>query len=233
MRGCLFVVLLAALFVLVGVWFGGPPLASAVVTSGLHASGLQADYLDVDVHSDPPLELAAGHADEVGIRGTHLEWNGLRAGSIDLTLNDVDLVSRTAGAAEGRLELVDLPNVDPPGSTGTVVIDGPADSAATTITIDGETIEAMALAAFETKLGVRPDRATLTEPNLVHVQAGAVELSGALVVGPDGSIGVATPLGVVPVIKPDPSGPVRLTGVGVQDGSLVLTGTLDVESLLQ
>ena len=46
---------------------------------------------------------------------------------------------------------VELPNVAPPGSTATIDIAGPGDAAAVTITIDGATVEAMAIEAFDTE----------------------------------------------------------------------------------
>jgi len=101
MRGCLSVLVIAALFVVVGAWFGGPPLASALVTTGLASSGLHAGHLDVKVQSDPPLGLALGRADRVVVSGTDVEWNGLTADTLDLTLNGVDFLGRRADQANG------------------------------------------------------------------------------------------------------------------------------------
>ena len=127
---------------------------------------------------------------------------------------------------------VELPNVDPPGSLATVEIAGPADDAIVTVTIDAETVEAMALAAFEAKLGVRPDSATLEEPNTIRVRAGAIQLAGTLEVAADGSIVVETPLGTVTVVDGDPPQPFQLTDVAVENGNLVLTGSIDVNDLM-
>jgi hypothetical protein len=231
-RGCLFVLILAAIFVVVGAWFGGPPIAGALVTTGLGASGLKADNLDVTVRSDPPLELALGKADRVDVEGSQVDWNGLQAKRLDLTLHDVDFLGRTAGETTGRLTGVELPGVDPPGSLATIDIEGPGDAAVATITIDGPTVEAMAMAAFEEKLGVKPKSASLSEPNVIRVVAGPVQVAGALTIGPNGSLDVSTPVGTVTVIDADPSQPVRLASVAVENGSLVLTGTFNVAGLL-
>ena len=232
MRGCLSVLIIAALFLGGVAWFGGPPIASAVVSAGLTASGLEARRMDVEVEADPPIAVAIGRADRITIRADDVEWNGLRARALDLTLDDVDLVGRTAGAADGRMTGVQLPNVDPPGSLATVEIAGPADDATVRVTIDAETVEAMALAAFEAKLGVRPDTATLEEPNTIRVRSGAIQLAGVLEVAADGSVVVAVPLGTVTVVDGDPSQPFQLTDVAVENGTLVLTGSIDVNDLM-
>jgi hypothetical protein len=233
MRGCLSVLVLAALFVGVAAWFGGPTIAGALVSSGLAASGLDARRTDVRVEADPPITVATGRADRVVVEADDVDWNGLEARSLDLTLEDVDLLGRRAATLEGRMIGVELPNVEPAGSLATVQIEGPADGAATTVTIDGETFEAMAIAAFEARLGVEPDSATLEEPDVIRVRAGPVELAGSMEVAPDGSIQVDTPLGTVTVVGPNDSLPLTLTDVAVDNGALVLTGTLDLNDLLR
>jgi hypothetical protein len=231
-RGCLSVLILAALFVVVGAWFGGPPIAEALVTTGLTSSGLHSDDLRVHVQADPPLELATGRADQVVVDGHNVTWKGLTADTLHLTLDDVDFVGRSAGDTNGRLTGVELPNVDPPGSKATVDIAGPGKSAVVTVRIDNATVQRMAIEAFEEKLGVRPTSATLSEPNVIRFQAGPVTASGALTIGADGSLGVSTPLGTVTVLERSPSQPIQLTSVAVEGDNLVLTGTLDVKDLL-
>jgi hypothetical protein len=159
-------------------------------------------------------------------------WNGLQADTLDLVLRDVDFLGRTAGDASGRLTGVELPNVQPPGAKAIVEIDGPGDAATVTVRIDDATVEAMAMASFEQKLGVRPTSAKLSEPNVISVQAGPVEAVGALTIGPDGSLGVTTVLGTVTVLEPNPAQPFELASATVENGELVLTGSLDVGELL-
>ena len=233
MRGCLFVLILAAAFVAGLAWFGGPPIASALVGTSLTAAGLDATDLDVRVEADPPVLVAIGKADRVTVEGTDVDWDGLEARSLDLTLSDVNLLGPTARTVEGRLVGVELRGIDPPGSLATVSFEGPFDSAATTITIDGETVEAMAIAAFENELGVRPSSATLSEPNVIRVQAGPAEIAGALTIGPGGSVDVTTPLGTTTIVAPDPTLPIQLASVAVEGGDLILTGTLDLGELLR
>ena len=113
MRGCLGVLIIAAIFVVAGAWFGGPPVAGALVTTGLTTAGLQSDDLDVDVDADPPLKLALGQADSVTIDATDVEWDGLHADTLELVLLDVDFLARTAAQVSGRLTGVELPDVEP------------------------------------------------------------------------------------------------------------------------
>jgi hypothetical protein len=89
----------------------------------------------------------------------------------------------------------------------------------------------MVIEAFDESLGVRPSSVSLSEPNVLRVAAGPVSASSAMTVGPDGSLGVATPLGTVTVLDADPSRPFLLTNVAVEGGSLVLTATFDVADL--
>ena len=70
MRGCLFVVIIAIMFLTGAIWFGGPPLASAVVTSSLASSGFSSQTLDVEVTAEPPLTLAIGRANTIAIDAT-------------------------------------------------------------------------------------------------------------------------------------------------------------------
>jgi hypothetical protein len=231
-RGCLFVLIVAALFVVVGAWFAAPPIAGVVVTTALSGAGVHAEHLDVDVQADPPLELALGRADQIVVHGTGVEWNGTQAQTLDLTLQDVDLPARTAAHVEGRMTGVELPNVSPAGSTATIDIAGPGDAATATITIDGRIFEAMASDAFKAKLGIRPSSVTLDEPNVLRVVAGPFTASSAISVAPDGSLQVSTPLGTVTVLDPDPSRPFHLTDVAVEGGSLVLTGTFNVAAVM-
>jgi hypothetical protein len=227
------VLVLAVIAAFVGVWLGGPPIAAAFIRTGLGAAGLHSPDLQVDVRSDPPLELALGHADRVLVDATDVAWNGHHADSLHLTLDDVDLLGRTAARTTGHIGGVELPGVDPPGSTATIDIAGRGPAADVTLTIDRATAEAIAAAAFEQKTGTRPSSTTLVAPNVIRFKAGPFDVSGALTIASDGSLGVSTPRGRVTVLDPDASQPVHLTGVGVTASDLVLTGSVEVASLLR
>jgi hypothetical protein len=231
-RGCFGVLLLAVLVVLVGVWFGAPPVAETLVRTALGPAGVRSDDLDVSIRADPPFELALGRASRVAVDGTDVAWDDYRADVLHLVMDDVDLLGRSAARTTGRLTGVLLPGVKPPGSKATVEIAGRGPSASVTITIDRSTAEAMATAAFEQKAGLHPSRATISAPNAIRFRAGQVDVSGSIAVGPDGSLGVSTPQGRVDFLGPGATDPIRLTGAAVQGDDLVLTGTVDVANLL-
>jgi hypothetical protein len=224
---------LAIILVVAGVWFGGPPVAAGLVRTSLGSAGLRSEDLDVSVQADPPLELALGHADRVVVTGTNVEWDDYHAETLNLALDDVDVLNRSAARTTGALTGVELTGAEPPGSTATVEIAGRGRSASVTVTIDRSTAEAMAAAAFERETGIRPGSTTLSEPNVIRFKAGQVDGSGAITVGPDGSLGVATPRGRVIVLEPGATQPIRLTGVAVKGDDLVLTGTVDIASLIR
>jgi hypothetical protein len=220
-RGCLSILIIAAVFLVAIVWFGGVPLAETVVKASLTSSAFDADELDVIVHADPPLKLALGRADRVEIEATGVRWEVLRAGSMTMRLDGVDLLARTATTADGQFRDVEFPVAGGDPALVGIAIHGPADGARTTIDIDAPTVNRMALAAFETTFGTRPDSAELVVPDKIRVVLGGRELSGTLRVDADGLV-VASGLGTIRLVEPDPSIPIRLK----------LTGTLDVSALL-
>jgi hypothetical protein len=233
MRGCLFVVIIAIMFLTGAIWFGGPPLASAVVTSSLASSGFSSQTLDVEVTAEPPLTLAIGRANTIAIDATGVTWNKLKLASLSLNLRSVDLIARTAKSADGQLGGVRFTGTGGQPVVADVDLSGPADAARATITVDAVTVSAMALAAFDADFGVRPSSATLVAPDIIQVKVGGLTLTGHLSIAKDGSI-VATANGsTTRILAPDPSLPVLLTGLAVTPTELELRGTVDVSSLLR
>ena len=233
MRGCLSVLILAIAFIAAGVWFGGPSLASAVVTSTLKGTGFASDTLDVVVTADPPLTLAVGRAKTVDITATGVRWNGLRLATLALSLGSVDLVARTAATAEGQFGGVQLHGTGGKPILGDVQLSGSADAAQTTITVDAATVSSMALAAFEASYGVKPSSASLVAPDIIRVKVAGLTISGQLAVAADGSIGVVANGTTIRLVDPDPSLPFHLIGLSVTSKALELRGTLDVGALLR
>lgn len=231
MRGCLSVLIIAAAFVVSLVWFGGPPIAEAVVTASLTSSGFKADDLDVAIRADPPLTLALGRADEVRIEGQNVSWNDLQAESLSLKLVDVDLLARTAVSASGFLDRVELLAEGGESTFGSVEFDGPAGAADATILVDAGTVERLAFAAFEREFGSRPERVSLVGPNIVRVQTSVGSVDGSLEIQA-GALAIRSSFGVVRLVEPSPSMPIDFTGVKVKGGGLELTGTIDFLGLL-
>jgi hypothetical protein len=231
-RGCLSVLVLAAVFLGIALWFGGPTVASVAVRTALTGSGLVAETLDVAVEADPPLTLAVGRASRMTIAATGVTWNDLHVATLDMTLEAVDLVARTAATVEGRLAGVQLSGGPEPVPVD-VDVSGAADAARTTITIGRDAFNTMALRAFEATFHVRPSSAILIEPDIVRVTLGGITIDGHLGVAADGSIVTVANGLTITLVPVDPSFPVHLTGLSVVGGDLQLTGTLDVVSLLR
>jgi hypothetical protein len=232
-RGCLSVMVLGGAFLAGLVWFAGPPVASGVVTLALQGSGLAADRLDVQVTADPPLELAVGRADRVAIQATVASWRGVRLASLDLKLDAVDLLARTAASAEGRLERVELDAAGGQTVVADVEIAGAADAAATTVRIGAANVEAVTIDAFEAHFGARPSSARLVAPNTVRVDLGGLTVDSRLSIGSKGSV-VATARGdTIVLFTPNTALPLHLTKLAVTSVGLELRGTLDVGALLR
>lgn len=233
MRGCLSVIVLGGAFLVGLVWFAGPPVASGVVTMALQGSGLAADRLEVQVTADPPLELAAGRADRVAVHATAARWRGVRVASLDLRLDAVDLVGRTATSASGRLEGVELDTAGGQPVLADVEFEGSADAAPTTIRIGAANVETVTIDAFEAHFGVRPSSARLVAPNTVRVVLGGLTIDSRLSIGPNSSVVAAARGESVVLFSPTPSLPLRLTSLAVTSAGLELRGTLDVGALLR
>lgn len=231
MRGFLSVLILAAAFLVGLVWFGGPPIAETVVKASLTGSGFKADDLEVAIRADPPLTLALGRADEVGIEARNVTWNDLKAQSLSLTLGEVDLLARTAVSATGFLDRVELLAEGGESTVGSVSFDGPAGAADATILVDAATVQRLAFAAFEREFGSFPERVTLVGPNIVRVATAAGSIDGSLEIA-GGALAIQSGFGVVRLVEPNPSMPIDFTGVSVTDGGLELTGTIDFLGLL-
>ena len=233
MRGCLSVLIIAAAFLVGLVWFGGVPLAETVVEASLTTAAFEADELDVTVHADPPLVLALGRADRVEIEATGVRWEDLRAKSMSMRLDGVDLLARTATTADGQFRDVELAMAGGDPALVGIGISGPAEAARTTIDIDGTTVSRVALAGFEEEFGTRPDSAELVAPDRIRVRLGGNELQGTLQVEAGGALVVTSGLGTVRLLEPNPSIPLRLTGVSIESGDLELIGSLDVSAMLR
>jgi hypothetical protein len=232
-RGCLSVLVLAIAFVSVGVWFGGPPLASAIVASTLTGSGFASDTLDVSVTGDPPVTLALGRANRITIEATGVRWHDLRMATLSLDLGTVDLITRTMATAEGRLGGAQLTGADGQPILADAELSGPADAAQTTITVDAAAVKTMARAAFESKFGIRPSSVSLVGPDVIEIGLAGMTVSSHLAIDADGSIVASANGTTVRILAPEPSLPLRLASLSVGPDALVLHGTLDVGALLR
>jgi len=232
-RGCLSVLLAAALFVLGAAWFGGPTLAGAIVERSLAGAGFSGTGTTVAVSADPPLALLGGHADRVVIQSSKASVGGVDADRLTVTLIDVDLVARRFARVDGQLDGVVLHNADGTAvEASSIGLVGRSDAAAATVRIAAATIDAMARAAVRREVGVSVAAVRLVAPDWIVFTAGGLQVEGRLVVDGAGSLGVAVAaLGSGTIELVQPGGPLRLKSIRIEAGDLVLAGTYDLTGL--
>ena len=232
MRGCLFVLVLAAAVLGVVAWFGAPILASTVIASALQGGGYQAASSMVTATSDPPPKLPLGRADRVEIAGTDVTFRTFHAASLDLVLTDVDILGRTAGRISGRIGGAELTTTDGESPTASVDIEGDAAAADAVIVVDAATVDRVVKTTFQRRFSVTVSATALIAPDTLRISVLGATVEGRLTVDADGAIVLSTPLGSAPILSLDPSFPLRLRSVRAVDGGLRIDGTLDAEALL-
>jgi hypothetical protein len=232
MRGCLFILILAAVVVSAAAWFGSPVVASGVIDGALRGSGYSAATSTVRATSDPPPKLLLGKADRVEINGTDVDFRTFHAAKLDLVLTDVDLLARTAGGISGRIEDAEMRTTDGVAAIADVTIEGSGRAAAATIVVGAGTVTRVVREAFQRQFGVAVDDAQLVAPDILRISAGATTIEGRLVVDDSGAIALTTPLGSSTILTFDPSFPLRLRRVSVAGGDLRIDATLDAAALL-
>jgi hypothetical protein len=234
-RGCLGVLVLAVVVVLAAAWFGAPRFAGVLVEGALDVAGLEGRNRSVRVESDPPIEILGGRADRVVIRADDIVLDDLDADRIDVTLLDVDLIGRTFGRIEGRLDAVVLTAGDGTATEAeTVELVGPADDVLATVRISGSVVDRLAREAIERDAGLPVGEVGLETPNTIAFTLGPARVEGLLAVDANGALIASLELPGDPVaVLLSPDNPFRLTAVSVDDEDLVLIGRLDLASLLR
>jgi hypothetical protein len=232
-RGCLSILVIAAVFVLAMAWIVGPVLAGTLIERSLSAAGFSAATTSVTVTSEPPLELIGGHADRVVISARDAELHSLRAATMSLTLTNVDLVGRQFGGADGTFDDV----VISPGSgrsieARSIRLRGAAAAATTTVLINTQVVERVVAEGIRQQTGLSVGSITLSAPNRIRFTAG-LSLEGRFAVGPNGSLDVVTAGGGTRFKLFEPPSELRLTSVSVTGTDLVLVGTTSLVDLLR
>ena len=188
------------------------------------------------VSSDPPTDLLGLHADRVRIRATDATFRGLRIASLDVTLHDLQFVDRTAGAIDGHLDGVVVPDVG--GRDLGLDSIRLAGGGETTIAIDdrsqGADVEALIADAIERKLGARPDLGRAGGARPAHRSRWASRPRAGSSSSSSGDLLVRISNGpaagqLVPLLRGGVDIPLRLTDATVTPaGDLELTGELAV-----
>jgi hypothetical protein len=232
MRGCLFVLALAAAVLAAVAWFGSPILASALISTALENAGYHAASTTITATSNPPPRLLLGRADRVEIVGTDVDFRTFHAASLDVVLTDVDVVGRTAARISGRISGAELSTAGGEATSADVDIDGPAGAADARIVIDAATVDRVVRSTFQQKFGVAVSTTDLVAPDTLRITALGTTVQGRLLVDANGAIAFSSPLGSSPILSLDPSFPLRLRAVRIDAGNLRIDATLDAEQLL-
>ena len=232
MRGCLFVLIAAALLVGALAWFASPLLASAVIGVALQDGGFEATTQTISATSDPPPKLLLGRADRVEIQATGVAFRTFHARSLDLVLTDVDVVNRTAATISGSVDAASVTTADGVPTEADLRVDGSASSAATTIVVAAATVDRVVRATFVDEVGVAITRTELVGPDILRIVTPSATIEGRLVVDASGAVALSTRVGSASILSLDRSFPLQLDSVRVVDGDLVVTGRLDAMRLL-
>ena len=232
MRGCLFVLVLAAA-VLSGVaWFGPPVLASTLIAGTLENAGFHATSSTVTATSNPPPKLLLGRADRVEIAGTDVDFRTFHAASLDLVLTEVDVLGRTAARISGRITGAEMITTAGEATSADIDIEGAASAAKATIVVDAATVSRVVKATFQQKLGVAVTTTELVAPDKLRITTPGSTVEGQLVVDSSGAIAFSTSLGSSSILSLDPSFRLHLRSVRIDAGDLRIDAVLDAESLL-
>jgi hypothetical protein len=231
-RGCLFVLVVAAAVLGTAAWFGSPIVAERVISGALQNAGFRAASSTVTATSSPPLKLLIGRADRVEIVGTGVDFRTFHAASLDVVMTDVDVLNRTAGWIRGRITGADLATTAGEPTSADVVIDGAANEAGAEIVVDAATVSRAVKATFEQKFDVAVTGTQLIAPDILRITAPGITVEGRLLVDSSGAIAFSTSIGSSPILSLDPSFPLRFRSVRIDAGDLRITATLDAEALL-
>ncbi|HEY5488045.1 MAG TPA: hypothetical protein VIK06_10375 [Candidatus Limnocylindrales bacterium] len=233
MRSCLIQLLVEVAILFALLWFGLPLGAGFLATSALNASGFTGTNTSVEVSSNPPPLLLTGKADAIRIRSDSVYVGDLRASSIDVTLHNVDLLSRKIETVDGTFSGVRLAvPTGQPLTVDQVDVHGTASLADATLAVPSQSVASLAV----TMLAASSIKATvsLQEPNSVTIVVAGKKQSGTLAVSNGTLLLVPTATSIPPValIVPGTGNPFKLTSVAVHGQQVTLGGTIDVQSLL-
>jgi hypothetical protein len=142
----------------------------------------------------------------VTIDGRDVTWRTFRAAHLALTLRDVNLFGRTAGAIDGA----ELSSVDEPVPTADVAIEGTGGEADATIRVAGATVDPLVKAGFAKRFGVAVVSTRLVAPDILRITAGGTTIEGRLAIGASGVLALSTTLGSADLISVDASFPLQL-----------------------
>ena len=236
MRGCLTSLLIFPAILLVVAWFVLPRIASPVVTAGLGVAGFSSSNQLVTVSADPPIELLTLHADRIHVSAANGSFHDVTMETVDITLDDVGLLDRTAGTVSGTLTGVEVHPADGlPLRVTSIVLTGSSASISASLTLSPTDLQALATNAVKSALGSTPSKVTFAAPDRATVVVAGISITGRIVITSAGGLAfkpTTLPLGLdgpIDLVKPGPAMPLRVTSVRVNAvGGMAIDGVVDL-----
>jgi hypothetical protein len=234
MRSCLIQLLIAVAVIFALLWFGLPFGASWLATTALNSAGFAGTGTKVEVSANLPPRILLGHADTIHLTSTQVGVGDLHAGSMDVTLGNVEFFDRKFGTVTGLLTDVRIPapNGDPV-TIDSAVLNGAGTAATATLTLSSAQLAQLAQTQLQTQTGI-PSTVKMAAPNKVTVTVNGQAEAGRLV-AQNGAILVVPTSSALPTMTLIDSGsgnPFHFTSVTVGATTVTLVGTIDLQSLL-
>jgi hypothetical protein len=231
---CLIQILIMVAVVFCLVWFVLPIGVGALATAVLNSSGFSGTGTKVEVSASPPFMLLTGHADTIRIRSTQARMGDLHAGTVDVTLGQVDLLGRSFGTVNGTLGTVEVaaPNGDPV-NIDSVTLKGTGQATTATATMGIAAAQALAESQLKAQTGIA-GKVMLKGPNQVTLTVNGKSQAARLVVTNGSLILVPTSkaLPSVTLIAPGVGNPLHVTSVNIGLANVTLVGTIDTQAML-
>jgi hypothetical protein len=234
MRSCLIQLLIAVAVIFAMLWFGLPFGASWLATTALNSAGFAGTGTKVEVSANLPPRILLGHADKIHLTSTQVGVGDLHAGSMDVTLGNVEFFDRKFGSVTGVMTDVRIPapNGDPV-TIDSAVLNGAGTAATATLTLASTELAQLAQTQLQTQTGI-PSTVKLAAPDEVTVTVNGQAEAGRLV-AQNGAILVVPASSALPTMTLIDSGsgnPFHFTSVTVGASTVTLVGTIDLQSLL-
>jgi hypothetical protein len=237
MRGCLFILAMGGVVLALVMTLAVPAFAASLIGASLNAAGLESDDTRVEVVGDGPLGLLGGTATTVRVQADNATFRNMAIASLDITLRNVSLISRTAEGLTGRLDGVVVPgDRGAAGDDGIrlrrIVLDGSTANVQVVALVDAAEVLVLVSDGVQDAIGLRPRDVRLDGADRLTIDLTLLQVRGSLAINEAGALvlraseGPFAGIGGITLFEPGPSVPLRLSAVRVVPGGLELTGRL-------
>jgi streptogramin lyase len=233
-RGCLSGMLVLVLVVVGGAWLLTPMAVDALLAGALSASGFHGTGTTVDAIANPPPLLLTGHADTVRIRSSDVTVHELEASSLELTLSDVSLLSRSFATVDGTLSGVQIKGGGTSLEARTATVHGRASAARVVLSLDRAQVEALVSSGVAAAVGPLPVAISVQPPDRIAFTLEGRSATGSLGVE-NGSL-TLRPLGAgldrIVLVAPPAGAAWQIVSVAVTDTGFEVELVVDFGRLI-